>query len=101
MDMRFLPLLLVVVLAFLVPLLLSSFRRVPVVIGEILAGIIIGPSVLKLVNGQEPTLELLAEIGFAFFQTKFTNFHCVGDGGTCQRQSRYLVAHYSTILSIG
>jgi Kef-type K+ transport system membrane component KefB/Trk K+ transport system NAD-binding subunit len=66
MEQRFLPLMLVVVLAFLVPVLLSRFRRVPVVVGEILAGIIIGPSVLGLVTGHEPTLEFLAEIGFAF-----------------------------------
>jgi len=66
MDQRFLPLMLVVMLAFFVPVLLSRFRRIPVVVGEIMAGIIIGPSVLGLVNGHEPTLDLLAEIGFAF-----------------------------------
>lgn len=66
MEQRFVPLLLVVVLAFIVPVLLARFRRIPVVVGEILAGIIVGPSVLGLVNGHEPTLDLLAEIGFAF-----------------------------------
>ena len=66
MEMRFLPLLLVVLLAAVVPFALARFRRIPVVVGEILAGIIIGPSVLNLVNGYEPTLDLLAEIGFAF-----------------------------------
>lgn len=66
MEQRFIPLLLVVLLAFLVPLLLARFRRIPVVVGEILAGILIGPSVLGLVHADEPTLELLAEIGFAF-----------------------------------
>jgi Kef-type K+ transport system membrane component KefB/Trk K+ transport system NAD-binding subunit len=66
MEQSFIPLLLVVVLAFLVPVLLSRFRRFPVVVGEILAGIIVGPSVLGLVGGSEPSLELLAEIGFAF-----------------------------------
>ena len=66
MEQNFIPLLLVVVLAFLVPVLISRFRRIPVVVGEILAGIIIGPSVLGLVNGHEPTLDLLAELGFAF-----------------------------------
>jgi Kef-type K+ transport system membrane component KefB/Trk K+ transport system NAD-binding subunit len=66
METRFLPLLLVVVLAMVVPLLLARFRRIPVVVGEILAGIVVGPSILGLVNGHEPTLELLAEIGFAF-----------------------------------
>ena len=64
--MRFLPLLLVVLLATIVPLLLARFRRIPVVVGEIMAGIIVGPSVLGWVHGEDPTLELLAEIGFAF-----------------------------------
>jgi Kef-type K+ transport system membrane component KefB/Trk K+ transport system NAD-binding subunit len=66
LETRFLPLLLVVVLAMVVPLLLARFRRIPVVVGEIVAGIVIGPSVLGLVNGYENILELLAEIGFAF-----------------------------------
>ena len=51
MEMRFLPLLLVVLLATIVPLFLARFRRVPVVVGEILAGIIVGPSVLGWVHG--------------------------------------------------
>ncbi len=66
MEYSFLPLLLVVVLAFLVPVFLSRVRRIPLVVGEILVGIIVGPSVLGLVHGDEPILELLAEIGFAF-----------------------------------
>lgn len=66
MTDRFLPLLLVVLLAFFVPILLARYRRVPVVVGEILAGILVGPSFLGFVQGDEPTLELLAEIGFAF-----------------------------------
>jgi Kef-type K+ transport system membrane component KefB len=56
----------VVLLAFFVPVLLARFRRIPVVVGEILAGIIVGPSVFGLVHGDDHTLELLAEIGFAF-----------------------------------
>lgn len=66
MERSFIPLLLVVFLAFLVPVALARFRRVPVVVGEILSGIIVGPSVLGLVHGEESALELLAEIGFAF-----------------------------------
>ena len=46
----FLPLLLVLVLAFLVPLLLARFKRVPVVVGEIVAGVIIGHSGFNLVG---------------------------------------------------
>jgi len=66
MEQRFLPLLSVVFLAFLVPLILARFKKIPVVVGEILAGILIGPSVLGWVHTDEPTLEFLAEIGFAF-----------------------------------
>ncbi len=63
----FVPLLIVVVLAFLVPVVLSRFRRmrVPVVVGEILAGILVGDSVLKLV-GHDPMLEVLSLLGFAY-----------------------------------
>ena len=63
--MSFIPLLTVVALAFVVPFLLARFRRVPVVVGEIMAGIIVGRSGLALVH-DDFTLELLAEIGFAF-----------------------------------
>lgn len=40
--------------------------RLPIVVGEILAGILIGRSGLKLVGEHEPMLELLAEFGFVF-----------------------------------
>ena len=61
----FIPLLLVLLLAFLVPLLLSRFKRVPVVVGEIIAGVIIGHSGLNLV-GANPALEVMSDIGLAF-----------------------------------
>ena len=63
----FVPLLIVVVLAFLVPVVLSRFKqmRVPVVVGEILAGIIVGESGLKLV-GHDTMLEVLSLLGFAY-----------------------------------
>jgi Kef-type K+ transport system membrane component KefB len=38
---------------------------IPVVVGELLAGIIAGPAVLGAIDPTSPTLELLAEIGFA------------------------------------
>ncbi len=66
MPERFLPLLIVTLLAFFIPIALSRFRAVPIVVGEILAGIIIGPSLLGWIPPNEHTLELLAEIGFAF-----------------------------------
>jgi len=66
MEQRFLPLLIVTLLAFFIPLFLSRWRSVPIVVGEILAGILIGPSLLGWIRPDEPTLEILAEIGFAF-----------------------------------
>jgi Kef-type K+ transport system membrane component KefB/Trk K+ transport system NAD-binding subunit len=63
-NLKFLPLLLVLLLAFVVPLLLSRLRWMPLVVGEIVVGIFIGPSALNLI-GPDLTLEFLAEIGLA------------------------------------
>ncbi len=67
-TLSFLPLLLVVFLAFLVPIVLSRFKnlRLPIVVGEILAGIIIGRSGFDWVQAHDPVLDLLAEFGFVF-----------------------------------
>jgi Kef-type K+ transport system membrane component KefB len=64
----FIPLLIVIFLALLVPLILSRFKRLrlPIVVGEIIAGIIIGRSGFQLVHEGDPVLDLLAEFGFAF-----------------------------------
>lgn len=62
---RFVPLLLILVLAFAVPILLSRFRQVPVVVGEIIAGLIIGVSGFNLVS-HEPVIDFLSDIGLAF-----------------------------------
>jgi Kef-type K+ transport system membrane component KefB/Trk K+ transport system NAD-binding subunit len=63
----FVPLLIVVVLAFLVPLVLSRFKRlsIPVVVGEILVGVVIGKSGLGLI-GHDSMLEMLSLLGFAY-----------------------------------
>ena len=64
----FVSLLLVIFLAFLVPIILSRFKslRLPVVVGEIIAGIIIGQSGFQLVSNHDHVLDLLAELGFVF-----------------------------------
>ncbi len=64
----FAPLLIVVVLAFIVPLLLSHMSRlsIPVVVGEILAGLIVGRSGTGWVIPHDPVLVMLAEFGFVF-----------------------------------
>ena len=64
-SVNFLPLLIVLGLAFGVPLILGRFRWLPVVIGEIAAGIVIGHSGLNLI-GQNETLEIFSTIGLAF-----------------------------------
>ena len=63
----FIALLLITGLALIVPILLGRFRRLqlPIVVGEILAGILIGRSGFDLV-ASSPSLDFLAEFGFAF-----------------------------------
>jgi Kef-type K+ transport system membrane component KefB/Trk K+ transport system NAD-binding subunit len=67
-TLSFLPLLIVLFLAFLVPIILSRFKRmrVPIVVGEIIVGIIIGRSGFGWVQHHEVVLDLLAELGFVF-----------------------------------
>ena len=63
----FAPLLIVVMLAFLVPLLLSFLRgrlAVPIVVGEIVAGMIVGGSGFGWVVPDDGALSLLKELGF-------------------------------------
>ena len=64
-HLDFAPLLIVLVLAFAVPLLLARVRWLPVVVGEIFAGAVIGTSGFGLVH-QEPMLEIFSNIGLAF-----------------------------------
>ena len=64
----FTPLLIVISLAFIVPLLLTRFKRLrlPIVVGEILAGIVVGSSGFGWVTHEDQLLTLLAEFGFVF-----------------------------------
>lgn len=60
-------LLLITLLAVIVPVLSSRLRafRLPMVVGEILAGVVIGRSGFNIV-AKTPTLDFLAEFGFVF-----------------------------------
>lgn len=63
----FAPLLIVVILAFLVPLFLSSVRgrlAIPIVVGEMVAGMIVGRSGFGWVSHDNVALDLLKELGF-------------------------------------
>ncbi len=65
MQTEFLSLLLITLLAVIMPVLASRFRRfrLPIVVSEIIAGIIIGKSGLNIVP-QSTTLDFLAQFGF-------------------------------------
>jgi Kef-type K+ transport system membrane component KefB/Trk K+ transport system NAD-binding subunit len=67
-DLSFLPLLIVVLLALAVPLILSRIKFIspPIVVGEIIAGIIVGRSGFNLVDPDIFIIELLAEFGLAY-----------------------------------
>ncbi len=64
----FLPLMVVVGLALAVPIALSRFKRIqlPIVVGEILAGMVIGRSGLRVITEEDALLRLLSELGFVF-----------------------------------
>jgi len=66
-DISFVPLLIVIALAFLVPLFLSRFKglTIPIVVGEIIVGIRVGQSGLDLVQ-EGPVLRILSILGFAY-----------------------------------
>lgn len=66
-EISFIPLLIVTALAFLVPLLLSHLKglAIPIVVGEIIAGIIVGQSGLNLVQ-EGRILSTLSILGFAY-----------------------------------
>ncbi len=106
MEQRFIPLLSVVSLAFFVPLFLARYRRIPVVVGEILAGILIGPSVLGWAHSEDPTLEILAEIGFAFLmfisglEIDFSILVSASRSGQDRTKSPLLLAGLSFLLTV-
>jgi Kef-type K+ transport system membrane component KefB/Trk K+ transport system NAD-binding subunit len=66
-EASFVPLLVVILLAVLAPIATSRIKRVriPTVVGEIIAGIIVGQSGLGLVTHDE-ILDILALLGFAY-----------------------------------
>ncbi len=67
-PLSFYPLLIVVFLAFIVPIVLSRFKklRLPIVVGEIMVGILVGRSGLGWVAHHDIVLDLLSELGFVF-----------------------------------
>ena len=67
-DTSFIPLMVVIALAFLVPILLSRLKGlfIPIVVGELVAGIVVGKSGFGIVPQDHPILGILAPLGFAF-----------------------------------
>ena len=62
----FIPLLIVVLLAFIVPVFLGRFKKlgIPVVVGEILAGMLLGKSGFNLIR-EDHVLSILSILGFS------------------------------------
>ena len=95
-EAGFAPLLIVIALAFIVPLLLVRFKRLrlPIVVGEILAGIVVGRSGFGWVTHEEPLLTLLAEFGFVFLmflagtEIDFANLNVERTGSLSDRAAR-------------
>ena len=67
-DTSFIPLMVVIALAFLVPIALSRLKGlfIPIVVGELVAGMIVGRSGFGIVPEDHPILGILAPLGFAF-----------------------------------
>ena len=64
--MNFATLTVIMIAALLGPLLASHEQaHVPVIAGQLLAGILLGPTVFGVLNAADPTLRFLADIGFA------------------------------------
>lgn len=104
-EISFIPLLIVIALAFLVPLLLSRIKKIgiPIVVGEIVAGIIVGQSGFDLVQ-QGTVLQILSELGFAylmFLSGLEINFAAVGNGDKIGRNSSTLGRLVKNPLIVG
>ena len=98
------PLLIVVVAAFLVPLIISPLRVIPVVVGEILIGVLLGRSGFGLVNHEEFSLALLSEIGFAFLMFLSgleIDFDILRNAGTRDGQKRANPIQLAVISFLG
>lgn len=67
-SVDFFPLLVVTLLAVAVPVLLQRFSRlgIPIVAGEIAAGIVVGPASLGLIEHTDPWLDFLKLFGFVY-----------------------------------
>lgn len=64
--MTFAQLALICLVAIVGPALsLGRFARVPVVIGELVVGLVLGATGVRVLHSDDPTLGFLAEIGFA------------------------------------
>ena len=99
-QISFVPLLIVVGIAFVVPILLSRLRGIfiPIIIGEILAGIIVGKSGLDLVP-KNVVLEILSTLGFIFLmflsglEIDFSDLLEPGPGGSKSRWRHIVSSH--------
>ncbi len=96
---------LVLFLAVTVPLVFSRLKRwqIPAVVGEILAGIVVGRSGLGWVKADDPVLALLSEIGFVFLMFLAgmeIDLSALGWGGRGVKTTRARTGPHPLVLAV-
>jgi Kef-type K+ transport system membrane component KefB len=98
-------LMLVLLASFLVPILLSRWQRVdiPIVVGEIIAGIIIGPSLLGIIDGQGEVFDFLLDFGLAylmFIAGMEIDFTMIGNISKAAGEAKAKITRHPIILAV-
>lgn len=92
-EFSFVSLLLITVLAVTVPILSSRFKKlnIPIIVGEIIAGIIVGKSGFNLIESSVP-LEFLTLFGFTYLmfisglEVDFTTIASIGNTSSAKKE---------------
>lgn len=102
-DTNFISLMFVLLAAFLVPIMLSknTTLQVPIVVGEIIAGIILGPSVLDLVILDSEVILFMRDFGLAylmFIAGMEIDFNMLGEIAKKSRERQDLAFYQNPII---
>jgi Kef-type K+ transport system membrane component KefB/Trk K+ transport system NAD-binding subunit len=110
-EISYQSLLIVMVLASLMPLILTRFRKIniPIVVGEIVAGIIIGKSGFQWVSDSDLLINFLAEFGLVFLMflagmeidMSFLRTQNAGNEKTKLTENPIMLAALHFILTLG
>ncbi|MFZ2095950.1 MAG: monovalent cation:proton antiporter family protein [Anaerolineales bacterium] len=106
LNSQFTSLLIVVFLAFSVPVILVQFKKfqLPIVVGEILAGIIIGRSGFGWVSSDDQILNFIADFGFVFLmflsgmEIDFSSLGLFSENGVKKSPKRWGPLSMATVI---